>query len=380
MLESNNNNNNKMNYASRKYYVTLVFTILFSLSYQYIYSQTKKQQQSFVTPSMARKISYSCQTNERMWVIFSNTNKIVSNSEADKILQTLNNHLDYAENYLMSIYYNYGTEMAYFALKKMGFTLQETEKVETEWYKERAILEAKQKIIEEQELKNKKLILVKRIEDDDIFDENMLSVKPYIKFDITTMPISPLTNSKDKYLNYTYDCVINKEGKLSLVNLSDLSEYSYAERFIYDYITNLKVGNYKAGSIELGNKNILVSSYVTIEFTEQRYKHRGHLDISIKKNKKTNKWEIIPKNSTDLMNWTCNNPKALKIDLENAINEWSLSKDRKGKIQLKINVYKRILSSNISDGEIELSHSFEFEQIINPIKALFSPPDEITKY
>lgn len=107
--------------------ITIVVIMLLSLSFQSVYSQTKKNQQSFVTTDMARKISYSCQYNERMRWFFANANNINFSDEADRILRTLDKHLDYAEKYLIALYYNYGTRMGYFALKNMGFTIKETE-------------------------------------------------------------------------------------------------------------------------------------------------------------------------------------------------------------------------------------------------------------
>jgi hypothetical protein len=132
------------------------------------------------------------------------------------------------------------------------------------------------------------------------------------------------------------------------------------QKFIYQYISDENIGGgiYKSGCIEIDGKNIPVNSYVNIKFKEQRYKHRVYLDLTIKKNKKTGQWEILPDSSTDLLHWTCDEPEQLKYDLESAIDNCPKLREMKGKVQLKIYVYKRVLSSNIS-GEIELSHYFE---------------------
>ena len=334
----------------------IVVIMLLSVSFQNIYSQTKKNQQSFVTTAMAKKISYSCQYNERMQWFFANANQINFSDEADRILRTLDKHLDYAEKYLIALYYNYGMKMGYYALKDMGFTIQETEKVEEVWKEEEAIQQA----AAERKRQEKEQALIKRIEAGDIFTKDMLSVQPDIEIDIAEMATSSVINNKNEYFNYKYRCIINKEGKLSLVNLSDTLGYSVMQRFIYDYITNENIGDgiYKAGCIEIEGENIPVNSYVNIEFKEQRYKHRGYLDLNLKKDKKTNRWEILPNNSTDLMRWTCDEPEVLKLDLENAIYNCPQLQEKKGKMQLKIDVYERVLSSNIS-GKIELSHYFE---------------------
>ena len=332
--------------------ITIVVIMLLSLSFQSVYSQTKKNQQSFVTTDMARKISYSCQYNERMRWFFANANNINFSDEADRILRTLDKHLDYAEKYLIALYYNYGTRMGYFALKNMGFTIKETERVEVVWEQE----EAKQEAIANKKRQEEEQALLKRIEADDIFTEDILSIKPNIEIDIAELAISPVTNNKNERFDYYYRCIIDKEGKLSLANFSDTLNYSVMQKFIYDYITNENI--YKAGCIEIEGRHIPVNSYVNIEFKEQRYEHRGYLDLSIKKDKKTNRWEILPNNSTDLMHWTCEDPEVLKLDLENAIYNCPQLQEKKGKMQLKIYVYERVLSSNISD-KIELSHYFE---------------------
>ena len=201
---------------------SIIVIMLFSLSFQSVYSQTKKNQQSFVTTAMAKKISYSCQYNERMQWFFANANQINFSDEADRILRTLDKHLDYAEKYLVALYYNYGMRMGYYALKDMGFTIQETEKVEAVWKEE----EAKQQASAEKKRQEKEQALIKRIEAGDIFTKDMLSVQPNIEIDIAEMATSSVINNKNEYFDYNYRCIIDKEGKLSLANLSDTLGYS----------------------------------------------------------------------------------------------------------------------------------------------------------
>ena len=73
-----------------------------------------------------------------MLSLFASANaEVVQNRRdvADRILAKLNNHLDYAENFILDLYYNYGTEMAYFALKNAGFTIQEHDTAVAIWKK-----------------------------------------------------------------------------------------------------------------------------------------------------------------------------------------------------------------------------------------------------
>ena len=56
----------------RRNLLSLIVIFLFSFAIGTTTAQTTKNQQSFVTSSMAKKISYSCQYNERMQWFFAN--------------------------------------------------------------------------------------------------------------------------------------------------------------------------------------------------------------------------------------------------------------------------------------------------------------------
>ncbi len=344
----------------RRHLLLLTTFLLLSILAGTIHAQAPKRYQSYITHSMAKKISYHCQYNNRGASLFARTNNINSQRNLDIILYDLDKHLDYAERFLLEVYYNYGMEMGYSALKYIGFTMDEIKVIEAVWNKE----EKKQNEIAEQNRKKKEQALLKRIEVNDIFTKDILSVQPEIKIDIANMATYTIFNDKDEYMNYEYDCIISKEGKLSLVNPTDTLNYSAIQKFIYHYIVNQNIdyGGYKAGCIEIAGKNIPVNSYINIKFKEQRYEHNGYLDITIKKNKKTSQWEIQPYSSTDLQHWICKEPDRLKCDLEEAIYNCPLLQEMKGKVQLKIYVHERKLSSNISD-EIELSHYFDISYL-----------------
>lgn len=336
--------------------------LLFSFSFQSVYSQNRKPSQ-YITPVMARKIGYYCQYNQRALSLFATANpeQVQNRSDrANRLLSELDKHLDCAENFIITLYYNYGVEMSYFALKDAGFTIQETDIAEAIWKKE----QEKQNIIAEKRRQEKEQSLLKDIEAGNVFTENILSVQPDIEIDIAQMVTYTVFNDKDEYMDYDYDCVISKEGKISLENPSDTLNYSAMQKFIYQYISdeNLGGGIYKAGYIRIDDKDIPVNSYVNIKFNEQRYEHRGYLELTINKNKKTGQWEILPDRSTDLMNWTCDEPEQLKYDLESALYNCPKLQEMKGKVRLKIEVYKRVLSSNISD-KIDLSHYFKISYL-----------------
>lgn len=341
---------------------SIVVIVLLSLYFQSVYPQTTKNQQSFVTTAMAKKISYSCQYNERMQWFFANANQINFSDEADRILRTLDKHLDYAERYLIALYYNYGVKMGYFALKDMGFTIQETEKVEIVWKEE----EAKQQAVTEKKRQEKEQALLKRIEAEDIFTKDVLSVQPNIEIDLSNMATSTtIFNNKEELMNYDYNCIINKEGQLYLVNASDTLKYSTIQKFIYHYISdsNIDYGGYKAGRIEINGNSVPVDSYINVQFREQRYKHRGYLELNIKKNKKSDRWEFVEDLTTKLQSWAKEDADKMQYDLEAAIYNCSELNDVKGnKLQLKMDVYRRVLKSNISE-EVELSFFFDIQYL-----------------
>lgn len=351
----------------RKKILLLTMTFLLLLSVGIITAQTTKGQKSPVTTTMAKKIASYCQYNQRALSLFAvaNPQQIQNRTDlAHRLLKTLDKHLDCAENFIITLYYNYGVEMAYFALKDAGFTIKETDIAETIWEEEK---EKQDKIAKEQEVKKKierEQTLLKRIEANDIFAAKSLYVQPDIEIDIANMATSTVLNDKDEYMDYDYDCIISKDGKLSLKNPSDTLNYSMIQKFIYHYIAddNIDLGGYNAGCIEIDGKEVPVNSYINIQFREERYKHRGYLELTIKKNKKTGRWEFANDTSDKLHNWAKEDAERMRYDLEAAIYSCPTLNVLKGTLQLKIEVYRRVLKSNISD-EIDLSYYFDMKYL-----------------
>ena len=242
-----------MNYTFPKN-AAIVVIMLLSLSFQSAYSQSKKPSQD-VTTTMARKIRYYCQYNEMALSLFAvaNAEQVQNNNaRADRLLWELDKHLDCAENFIITLYYNYGVTDSYFALKDAGFTIMETDMAESIWKKETE----KQKVIEEKKRKEKEQALLQRIEKNDVFTKDDLSVQPDIEIDISNMATYTVFNDKNEYLSYEYKCIISKEGKLLLKNPSDTLNYSATQKFIYQYISdeNMGAGIYKAGCIDRRQK------------------------------------------------------------------------------------------------------------------------------
>lgn len=251
-----------------------------------------------VTTTMARKIGYYCRHNQRALSLFAIANPQQVRNRTDlahRLLETLDKHLDCAENFIVTLYYNYGVEMAYFALKDAGFTIKETDIAEAIYQKER---EKQYRIAQEQEVRKnaeRERILLKRIESNYIFDKESLLIQPNVEIDISAMATSSITNNRDEYIDYSYDCIIDKEGKLSLTNLSDTLHYSDMQKFIYQYICDENVGSgiYTPGYVKIGNDTVAVNCYINIKFNEQRYQHKGYLDLTVVKDKKTGQWRFI---------------------------------------------------------------------------------------
>lgn len=116
-------------------FMAILGILLISSFFQNGYSQSKKTNYD-VTPEMARKIGYHCQYSQRGLAFFANANNINFSHEADKIVRTLDKHLDYAENFLLALYGSYGIEKGYWALKDMGFAIKEIDIAESIWAKE----------------------------------------------------------------------------------------------------------------------------------------------------------------------------------------------------------------------------------------------------
>lgn len=74
----------------KKKILFLVATLLLSLSVaETVTAQSAEQGKSYVTSSMARKITYFCQYEDLAMAIFADANKIVSGVELDKTINTL---------------------------------------------------------------------------------------------------------------------------------------------------------------------------------------------------------------------------------------------------------------------------------------------------
>lgn len=374
----------KIRQKMKKKILLLAATLLLSLSVaETATAQSAVQRKSYVTSSMARKIANHCKYNGRMEALFATSNNIIFVADARQILLTLDEHLDYAEKFLNALYESYGMRLGRIGLSDMGFTSQETERVAAIWMKE----ESRKIAVAQQQKKEEEQALMEQIKANDIFYPEELSTEPQIMIDAYNMATYDAYYDNDEKIDYTYHCIMSKDGKLSLENPTDTINYSAMQKFIYEYITSPNLGaldyGYKAGTVMIGGTSYPVNSYVTIHFKEERYKRnngKGYLNVTIKKNKKTGNWDILTDKSDDIVCAKCKDPEVLKMDLENAIYDCPDLKKLNGKILLKVVIYERRLSSNISQ-EIELSHYFDLsytkDTLLEYLKSCFDGEEYI---
>lgn len=211
--------------------------------------------------------------------IFADANEIVSGVELDKTINTLDKHLDCAENFFLAIYYRYGMEMGYGVLKNMGLTPREIEVVQAEWKKD----DERTAVIAEQKRKEKERGYLKLIEGNGIFTTEQLSVQPEINIDLTSISWLLSDNPKSEPVNYWFHCIVNKDGYIYLQDESDTLRYTDTEKAIYNnYIKGYNA--FVLGKVEIDGKQVPVNCNVLIEIEEVRKQHKYNYDEILKFN------------------------------------------------------------------------------------------------
>lgn len=180
-----------------------------------------KPKKSLITKTMAQKVAHRIMYDNRSTFsrsIFNQANDITSIYESDKILSDINNHLDCVENFIISIFNNYGTgDAGYLALESFYFTPDEYEiskKVYNKWevtYKAEKRQRELEKQKEEQRQKE-----IQRTKEQKLYDEWMQNGVP-------TLPIEKISEKPVFYASTTNDF---KDG---LINIDYMSLY---ENFI----------------------------------------------------------------------------------------------------------------------------------------------------
>ena len=343
----------------KKKILFLVATLLLSLSVaETVTAQSAGQGKSYVTSSMARKITYFCQYKDLAMAIFADANEIVSGVELDKTINTLDKHLDCAENFFLAIYYRYGMEMGYGVLKNMGLTPREIEVVQAEWKKD----DERTAVIAEQKRKEKERGYLKLIEGNGIFTTEQLSVQPEINIDLTSISWLLSDNPKSEPVNYWFHCIVNKDGYIYLQDESDTLRYTDTEKAIYNnYIKGYNA--FVLGKVEIDGKQVPVNCNVLIEIEEVRKQHKYNYDeilkFNIQKEKRLNFWYVLwDKSNYNQRNLRCKDFQGLKSQLTGALNNCHEIKGLKDTHNIEVEVYERTLQCNFSE-EVILPHIFE---------------------
>lgn len=285
--------------------MAIIGILLISSSFQNVYSQSKKTNYN-VTSVMARKIGYYCQYNQRALSLFAmaNPEQVQNRSDqASRLLSELEKHLDCAENFILTLYYNYGVEMSYFALKDAGFTIKETDIAESIWAKEK---EKQGKIREEKEIEKRKAELSKEKEIFDLathggyFGFRALTVSPEITIDANDLARSIYSWKSEGLISWetsidcSFDCVISKEGILSLAKPEDEDNFNSIRKLLSDYlIHNAIVQNPASITFKQLDTTVIVNSKATIRFEQEVRRLKNSIQFKAKKDKKSQRWKIV---------------------------------------------------------------------------------------
>lgn len=358
----------------RKFFCVCLFITLGTVAF----CQTKTKSPK-VTSTMAKKIGLCCRNNPRMLSLFASANaEVVQNRKdvADRILAKLDNHLDYAENFILDLYYNYGTEMAYFALKNAGFTIQEHDTADAIWKK----AQEKQKQIKQKRQQEKmKANLVKEQDTFDlainggVFAFHALSNKPEITLDIAEMArcVDGFRSDKqiawDESIDYTFNCIISKDKILELIIPEDSITFTSTQKVLWEYIkSNAIIQNHATLQFNQLDTTLIVSAKANLRITQKSTRYRTIIEFNASKDKKTKKWSITNPDELKrkLNSIDRDNAESIYCDIDGSLyyNPY-FELFEKGKYLIKAVIVENSLEyyvENKLQEEASMSFSFEF--------------------
>lgn len=328
---------------------------------------------------MAKKIGLYCKANPRMLSLFSMSNpKVVQNRRdiADRILSELDKHLDYAENFIVDLYYNYGTEMSYFALKNAGFTIKEHDIADAVWAKAQ---EKSKQLEQARQAEQAKKELAKEKEafelanQGGIFSFDRLTEKPEITLDMADMSrfidglrIDTLITWNDK-IDCSFICTVTKDKKFELFAPQDSTSFSPTNKLIWQYIAdNIIVQNPAKIRFERLDTTLVVPAKVNLRINQESKLYRSGISFNATKDKKANRWIIT---SSEELKQSLNridkmNAQAIYMDIESDLyyNPYFTQFD-KGKYLIKAEIVENELQYFIngkSQEEASMGYSFDF--------------------
>lgn len=320
---------------------------------------------SAVTTAMAKKIGYYCRYNQRALSLFAVANfQQVQNrtNYAHRLLRELDQHLDCAENFIVTLYYNYGVEMAYFALKDAGFTIKETDVAEAIWKKEK---EKQDKIAKEQEVKKqaeKELALQKRINENEEFDKKELVTEAVINWagikSVYDNRVSVLfeTSGLDSRMYYVY---IDKNGKL----VADKNDDSFINKYV---LSILESNRHTPAKILFKNDSIAVKTEIPLKAKSIGKEYT----LSIKKSKKG--WEF--KDDMGRSSERVNTVVSELVELLNSDSDLSQLKNRT--YQIKVNIVTHYIGKSF----VQETHLSIYSGSFNSGTPIYSKHYPFTEY
>lgn len=320
---------------------------------------------SAVTTAMAKKIGYYCRYNQRALSLFAVANfQQVQNrtNYAHRLLRELDQHLDCAENFIVTLYYNYGVEMAYFALKDAGFTIKETDVAEAIWKKEK---EKQDKIAKEQEAKKqaeKELALQKRINENEEFDKKELVTEAVINWagikSVYDNRVSVLfeTSGLDSRMYYVY---IDKNGKL----VADKNDDSFINKYV---LSILESNRHTPAKILFKNDSIAVKTEIPLKAKSIGKEYT----LSIKKSKKG--WEL--KDDMGRSSERVNTVVSELVELLNSDSDLSQLKNRT--YQIKVNIVTHYIGKSF----VQETHLSIYSGSFNSGTPIYSKHYPFTEY
>lgn len=350
----------------------LILTLLFVVLSATAFSQNKSPKVE-VTPVMAKKIGLYCRNNPRMLSLFSMSNaQVVQNRRdiADRILSELDKHLDYAENFIVDLYYNYGTEMSYFALKSAGFTIKEHDIADAIWKKTQEKSEAER--AKKQLAKEKETFELAN--QGGIFSFERLTETPEITLDVADMArfvdglrIDALILWND-VIDCSFACIVSKNKELKLFTPEDSTAFSATQKRIWDYIkSNVIVQNPAMVRFEQLDTTLIVPAKVDLQIRQATQRYKDEISFNATKDKKAQKWIVV---NPDELKQSLNridkmNAEAIYMDIESDLyyNPYFAQFD-KGKYLIKAEILENKLQYFINDKsqeEASMSYSFKFK-------------------
>lgn len=247
----------------------------------YAQKQAKKQQKTLVTQDMAYKIAQRIMYDRRSTfyrAMFNNANDIRTLQESDKILSELGNHLDYAENFIISFFDYYGTgDTGYIAFKSFYLTPDEYKIAESIFNNIQA--KKKQKAVAlEQSVYNEYV--------NNGFPSNIKKESNYnaAKFTLKIKSLAKYINDlgfRESCINTTYDVVVDKDG---VMRISPNDELSAA--------TELTMKSAPMVVFENLEKSLFVPSKYKLAIVEKKEKALSDKVIKINWNKNKQEWDL----------------------------------------------------------------------------------------